>query len=311
MIHTGSAERQANSCQKEREHGPIITLLLNHLSFQREHVSAISCRASEEEERWRNPARGGVWRWKRRKHPVTDGSSSLSVTAPPYGSSQLLPFHREQQPLFLLETRCDCFGQEEVVGTNDARDLERSEPQTGRNGRPGAEPQTADQRQLRSQRNTGLRPSSPALFLRRPDDSRPSLRYCGQSPGLSGDNIILNRGPPKYLIFRILSAALRDIGKRQVGRRLKPEKPAALGAGKSRFLKPISSRDFRSHLLHPQGSPRSILMKLFARAYIIVWNISLTDPQFSRVNMKDETITHPRQPRPRSLLFFSLLKRKL
>lgn len=37
-------------------------------------------------------------------------------------------------------------------------------------------------------------------------------------------------------------------------------------------------------------------MKLFARAYIIVQNISLTDPQFSRVNMNDETITHPRQP---------------
>lgn len=60
---------------------------------------------------------------------------------------------------------------------------------------------------------------------------------------------------------------------------------------------------FPSHLLHPRGPWRSILMKLFARAYIIVSNISLTDPQFSRVNMKDETITYPRQPRPRSFLF--------
>lgn len=62
-------------------------------------------------------------------------------------------------------------------------------------------------------------------------------------------------------------------------------------------------RGFPSHLLHPRGPRRSILMKLFARAYIIVSNISLTDPQFSRVNMKDETITYPRQPRPRSFLF--------
>lgn len=42
-------------------------------------------------------------------------------------------------------------------------------------------------------------------------------------------------------------------------------------------------------------------MKLFARAYIIVSNISLNDPRFSRVNMNDETITYPRQPSPRSV----------
>ncbi len=57
----------------------------------------------------------------------------------------------------------------------------------------------------------------------------------------------------------------------------------------------FESQMWRAYLLHLLAL-RSILMKLFARAYIIVQNISLTDPQFSRVNMNDETITHPRQP---------------
>lgn len=85
----------------------------------------------------------------------------------------------------------------------------------------------------------------------------------------------------------------------------------AAEAGKAGRIKrvkiPVFEANFKlgfpSHLLHPRGPWRSILMKLFARAYIIVSNISLTDPQFSRVNMKDETITYPRQPRPRSFLF--------
>ena len=53
---------------------------------------------------------------------------------------------------------------------------------------------------------------------------------------------------------------------------------------------------------------RSLLMVLSARAYILMWNISMTDPQFSNVNMNDEKIIHGRQPSSFKMKYISVPK---
>lgn len=131
--------------------------------------------------------------------------------------------------------QCHCIGttQREVVWTNDAHDLVKFQATDWAKPVPSNRLQTADLRQRRSQRNRGLRPMTSVLCLRMPTITGTCRGILVIASSLGGQYLSLNPAK-KYLIFRIWSAGLKEIGAscvwREVGPWLKPEKPAALGA---------------------------------------------------------------------------------
>lgn len=224
--------------EKKPEHCLIILLLRNDfLSLAHAHwgVGRLG--------RWRTRAESWLGRFStRRLAPPKSRTSSYWCLL--NGECDWTSFWR--QPADGMCGRweqCDCIGttHREVVWTNDAHDLDKAVPQIGQNWCPG----------------TDFRPSAALVPVEEritTEDICP-LSVTGSCRSvlvtascLSRANIIL-KPRQEYLIFTILSTGLKDFGtscaRWDVGWRLKPGKPAALDAWKSRFSKPISSWDFR------------------------------------------------------------------
>lgn len=225
------------------EHCPIITLLCNDFLS----ASALTCRSSEEIKNTGGILAEEVWYaafgakeveniqllmapdWRVWQDFLLAAANCWGV-----GETRAVPLYWHHTKRSGLDKWCAWFGQ--IQATDWAKPV------------PSNRLQTADLRQRRPQRNRGLRPMTSVLCLRMPTITGTCRGILVIASSLGGQYLSLNPAK-KYLIFRIWSAGLKEIVAscvwREVGPWLKPEKPAALGAWKSRFLKAISSGDFR------------------------------------------------------------------